>query len=253
MKVFEDYADFYDLLYQDKPYQKESEFIHSCIQGHFPGAKSILEFGSGSGKHAHFLAQLGYRVLGIDQSKKMVARAKKMIGNRLESHLSFVQGDIRHKNVPEKFDIGISLFHVMSYQTKNQDFLSTLKNMADHLNPGGLFIFDTWYGPAALSSPPTFRGKKFEDDYFEVFRFSQPQIQPNENRVDVLYNLWVRNKMNSTLQTIEEVHSLRYFFKPEIELFLETSGFTLKRAEEFFTRKDLGTDTWGSLWLAQKI
>jgi SAM-dependent methyltransferase len=252
VKVFNDYADFYDFFYQEKPYKQESEYIHSLLQEKAPGAKTIIEFGSGSGKHALHLAELGYTIQGIDQSQRMVDRAKKLVEITSTSKVSFTQGDIGKKKLRGKFDAGIALFHVMSYQTQTLDFLKTLKNMANHLKPGGVFIFDTWYGPAVLSDPPTPRGKKFNSPEYEILRFSQPELLINENQVNVHYELWVKNRKSLSVSTIRETHSMRYFFKPEMEMLLAIAGFSLLDSEEFLSRRPLSEKTWGSLWIARK-
>ena len=44
----------------------------------------------------------------------------------------------------------ISLFHVMSYQTDNNDILSAFQSARNALNIGGIFIFDVWYGPGCV-------------------------------------------------------------------------------------------------------
>jgi ubiquinone/menaquinone biosynthesis C-methylase UbiE len=55
-KVFNAYARYYDLLYNDKAYHSESAYIHSIIKQYVPNAKSVLELGSGTGAHAEHSA-----------------------------------------------------------------------------------------------------------------------------------------------------------------------------------------------------
>ena len=43
------YSKYYNLLYADKDYQGETSYIKNLLQKYFPSAKSILEFGSGTG------------------------------------------------------------------------------------------------------------------------------------------------------------------------------------------------------------
>ena len=44
--VFADYARYYDLLYQDKDYAAEADYVASLIQQYHQAAQSILELGS---------------------------------------------------------------------------------------------------------------------------------------------------------------------------------------------------------------
>ena len=66
--VFAKYSEYYDLIYTDKDYQKEVDYIDQLIQKYHPKAKTILDLGCGTGVHANLLAAKGYRVMGIDLS-----------------------------------------------------------------------------------------------------------------------------------------------------------------------------------------
>ena len=50
--VFSSYARYYDLLYRDKDYAAEAEYVASLIRKFHPAARSIIELGSGTGIHA---------------------------------------------------------------------------------------------------------------------------------------------------------------------------------------------------------
>jgi predicted TPR repeat methyltransferase len=74
--VFDDaYGRYYDLLYRDKDYAAESEYVASHIRKHVPRAKRILELGCGTGGHAVLLAAMGFDVHGVDLSEAMLGRA----------------------------------------------------------------------------------------------------------------------------------------------------------------------------------
>ena len=51
-KVFDAYAAYYDLLYQDKNYHKEAKYILRLLEDNGISSGKILELGSGTGKHA---------------------------------------------------------------------------------------------------------------------------------------------------------------------------------------------------------
>ena len=60
--VFADYARYYDLLYRDKDYAAEAEYVAGLIRKFHPSARSILELGSGTGIHASLLTEKGFTV-----------------------------------------------------------------------------------------------------------------------------------------------------------------------------------------------
>src|ERR1035437_9782879 len=163
MSNFQKYAVFYDLLYRDKDYAAESCYVAGKIRNSVPHARTILEFGSGTGRHGRLLACMGFDVYGIERSSEMVSLARAACNNsHSETAGSFncEVGDICTTKLGRTFDAVISLFHVMSYQTTNQALQAALQVAADHLAPGGLFLFDVWHGPAVLSQRPSERAKK---------------------------------------------------------------------------------------------
>ena len=171
MSVFEDYARYYDLLYRDKNYGGEVDFIDSLIKKHVPGAESILELGCGTGGHAEYLAKRGYTVHGIDISDdmlRMAARRHVGFSPELQGKTKFEKGDVRTARLGRKFDVVLSLFHVMSYQTTNEDILAAFQTAREHLNKGGIFLFDCWYGPAVLTDRPEVREKEWSDDAIKI-------------------------------------------------------------------------------------
>ena len=72
--IFQKYASFYDLLYSDKQYEKECDFITKILNEIAPKAKKILELGCGTGKHARLLAKRGFQIYGVEKSQDMIER-----------------------------------------------------------------------------------------------------------------------------------------------------------------------------------
>ncbi|MGL5807353.1 MAG: class I SAM-dependent DNA methyltransferase, partial [Xenococcaceae cyanobacterium] len=187
MSVFANYSRYYNLLYKDKNYRGEAKFVHELLATHAPNAKSILELGCGTGIHATLLAELGYEVYGVDLSEGMLEQAQQNLNSlspELSSRLQFSQGDVRNVRVDRTFDVAISLFHVISYQTSNKDLEDAIITAKTHLKPGGIFLFDCWYGPTVLSDRPAVRVKRLEDEEIIVTRVAEPVMYANDNLVD---------------------------------------------------------------------
>jgi SAM-dependent methyltransferase len=257
--VFSDYARYYDLLYQDKDYEGEAGYVASLFERFHAPTKQVLELGAGTGKHALLLAQRGYQVHGVERSAGMLARARALAESarrRLESegHTTpvFVEGDIRSVRVDRQFDAAISLFHVISYQTTNEDLLCAFATARTHVRGGGLFVFDVWYGPAVLTDRPAVRVKRMADDLIEATRLAEPVLHPNRNVVDVNYDVFIRTQATGAVSETRETHEMRYLFAPEIELLLAQSGFALLHHEEWLTGRPSGCDTWGVCFVARR-
>jgi SAM-dependent methyltransferase len=253
MTVFTDYARYYDLLNRDKDYRREADFVHSLLRKFAPEAVSLLDLGCGTGRHDRILTEMGYQVTGIDLAEEMLEIARASREGLPENSLRFVRGDVRTVRVDALFDAVISLFHVMSYQTSNDDLRNTFATASRHLKGGGIFLFDFWYGPAVLTERPSVRVKNFSGEGMEVVRIAQPDMHLDSNTVDVNYRILVNDNAGKEFREINETHRMRYLFFPEIELFAAEAGFQTVSRAEWLTGAEPGADTWGIYCVLRKM
>lgn len=248
MSVFEGYAHYYDLLYRDKDYSEETLFIQSLLQEHAPRAKAVLELGCGTGGHAECLVKGGFTVHGIDRSHEMLERAERRKSGLVSSGegLSFSHGDVRTVRMQKKYDVVLSLFHVVSYQTTNDDLQAMFETAREHLVDGGIFLFDCWYGPGVLTERPEYREKSLSDEVVDVLRLCEPVMLPNYNRVDVNYRVKITDRASATTEEICETHSMRYLFMPEIEELGKRNKMKQLFACEWLSGKPPGFETWST-------
>jgi SAM-dependent methyltransferase len=237
--IFSDYGRYYNLLYKDKDYIGEADYIHSLLSRYGVTRGQLLELGSGTGKHGRLLAGLGYNVYGVERSPEMIEQSFAVPG--FECH----QGDICTINLNRSFDAVLSLFHVISYQILNIELLAVFNGASAHLDINGLFIFDFWYSPAVYKQQPMTRVKFINDAELEIIRIAEPSSFPQENRVDVNYTIIARDLSSNQSEVSSETHSMRHFSMPEIDMLAASSGFERIHAEEFFSAKPVGLDTWG--------
>jgi SAM-dependent methyltransferase len=251
MSNFNLYSQYYDLLYRDKDYTAESAYVMDVLGrfGRNP-VKELLELGCGSGNHARYFSASGVQVTGIERSPEMVEIAR---GKEIPA-FEPIAGDITSFELSSKFDAAVSLFHVVSYLTSNNDLIRCFKRTCNHLKPGGLFVFDVWFTPAVLTQRPETRIRRMEDDYITVTRLAEPVIHHDTNVVDVNYELWLRNKDAGALDSavLRESHPMRHFGIPEIELLARQTGFEYLHAEAFLTKESPGPDTWGVCFVLSK-
>jgi SAM-dependent methyltransferase len=140
----------------------------------------------------------------------------------------------------------------MSYQTQNQDLEQALTTIRDHLKPGGLFLFDCWYGPAVLSDRPAVRVKRLEDDDIQVTRLAEPVLHANQNLVDVNYHVFIRDKRSGAVEELRETHTVRYLFAPEVQQFCERVGLRLQETRRFMEEGEPGFDSWNVVFLGRR-
>jgi SAM-dependent methyltransferase len=236
----------YDLLYRDRPADVEARYVASLLERFGGSIRGLLDLGCGTGRHARHLLELGFDVVGVERSEQMASRA------RLIEHLSVSTGDVRHVRLGRRFDAVLALFHVVSYQRTVQDLLDMFVTAADHLEPGGLFVFDTWSTPAVLSQRPEVRVREVSDGAIEVRRTARPVEDVRASRVDVHYEVEVTDRSKGTVESFTELHSMRHLTEAEVELLARASGFEVLHAEEFLTGAEPSAETWGVCFVLRK-
>ncbi len=254
--IFNQYGTYYDLLYKDKNYAAEADYVAATLRKAAPNVRDLLEFGAGTGRHARLLARQGFNVVGIESSRAMVGSAQRdneTKGDFGEGTFSCEIGDIRTFEANAKFDAVISLFHVVSYQTSNDDLFKVFANAAHHLKRNGLFFFDVWHGPAVLAEKPVVRVKRVEDDNLHMIRLAEPLLNAAAHVVTVTYTLFVESKQSDKVHRFEERHQVRYLFPTEIETLANQTCFSVERSEEFLTGAIPSDKTWGVAYLLRKL
>lgn len=226
MSQFFDYSKYYNLLYKDKDYASEVNYIDSVIRKFHKSPTTLLDVGCGTGIHASLFAKRNLKVHGVDMSADMLVEAKR----KESSDLTFSQGDARTFRLGKKFDVVTSLFHVMSYQTSNEAVAASFKTAVEHLEKGGIFIFDCWYGPAVLNDPPVVRVKRMEDDKTGIIRISEPVMDFRKSIVEVNFEVHATDKQTNETHVVREKHPMRYFFENELHAFASAAGLTIRDA-----------------------
>ncbi|WNL12619.1 class I SAM-dependent DNA methyltransferase [Aliarcobacter cryaerophilus] len=192
------YSQYYDLLYSDKDYINEVEYIDGLIKNNTKTVQTLLDMGCGTGKHAELFCEKGYTVHGIDLSEDMLKIANQRKKEK-EDKLEFSHSNIQELNLNKKFDVIVSLFHVMSYQNSNEQLIKAFEVAKNHLNNDGIFIFDFWYGPAVLRDLPTTRVKRLQNENIKVTRIAEPILNPQQNIVDVNYDVFIEDKLSNKI------------------------------------------------------
>lgn len=244
MSVFDAYARYYDLVNQEKDYPAEAQYVASLVEKHGGEKSALLDIGCGTGRHAEQLAAAGFDVEGLDRAEAMIAQARSR-NPGIEYHV----GDVCDFDLGKRFGVVSALFHVISYLTEDDQLKAAFQQIREHLQPGGLLIFDCWHGPAVLHQQPELRIRRLGDQGSRVVRIAEPEMLPDRNRVNVSFQVFVEQDGNWSEFT--EEHPMRYLFRPEIEALLSDSGMEILRTEEWLTGKNPGEDTWSVVYIAR--
>jgi len=250
MVFAEGYSDQYDNFYRDKDYIGECDFLEEIFRSRGRLPETVLDLGCGTGGHALILQERGFRVTAVDRSRAMLERAKRKAGG---GEPRFLLGDIVELRLEARFDAVIAMFAVIGYQTEAEALSHALSSVYDHLKPGGLFIFDGWYGPAVLHQSPGERIKETGDPKGEwSIRLAKPSLDALRQIVSIRYRV-LTGRGKQILQTFEEVHTMRFFFPEETRLLLEGVGFSDIQISPFMAlHRDITSDDWNMAVVARK-
>jgi SAM-dependent methyltransferase len=247
--AFELYSAYYDLLYRNKDYVREAGYVLDLVKAHQPKAsKRLLDIGCGTGTHGRNFAKAGWTVHGVDPSATMLDRARKLAAESdVGAWLTYAQGDIRTIETPEPMHVVVSLFDVVSYVNSNADLRQAFTAVRRCLTPGGIFLFDYWYGPAVYSQQPHTRVRRLEDDAIRVTRVAEPVFHHGRNVVDVNYEIFVEDKSSKRIERIKEVHPMRCLFDAEIDDLAAATGFKSVHSGQWYTAEAPTAESWSVL------
>jgi len=129
---------YYHILYKDRNYREAQVFMDNLTHYlNLPEKAKVLDLACGKGRHAIYLNQLGYDVIGADLSENSIAEANKNANETLH----FVVHD---KRIPfeEKFDAIFNLFTSFGYFEAEEDNLKTLIAIKESLSDYGFAVID---------------------------------------------------------------------------------------------------------------
>jgi SAM-dependent methyltransferase len=137
-------AQYYDDIYASvgKNYPAEANKVHKFIQK-FKQAdgNTLLDVGCGTGVHANLLSRF-YLVEGLDLDPGMLSVARKNFPK-----IRFQQGDMVNFKLKRKFNIIVCLFSAIGYVKTKSRLQRAIKNMSQHLLPGGVLLVEPWFTP----------------------------------------------------------------------------------------------------------
>jgi SAM-dependent methyltransferase len=136
-QLYKNFARYYDKIYDEVDYHGEVEFIKWAVQKHQHSSTNLLmDVACGTGTHAQKLTN-NFKITGVDLSPQMLEIAQKKVPNA-----NFIQGDMKSFNTGSKFDVITCIFSAIHYNRNLKELGGTLQNFYEHLNPGGILIFD---------------------------------------------------------------------------------------------------------------
>lgn len=129
---------YYHTLYKDRDYEEAQVLIDNLTEYlNLPEDAKVLDLACGRGRHAVYLASLGYDVTGVDLSPNSIQYAKA----HEKELLHFDIHDMREP-LTQKYDAIFNLFTSFGYFSDPADNAKTLKAIKDSLTETGFAVMD---------------------------------------------------------------------------------------------------------------
>lgn len=139
-----DWAHMYDWVYEGSfgdAYRRMTEVTCSTASALLGSEKGrIADLGAGTGRLTVPLIESGHEVVAIDASRGMLSVLEEKVRG-LGKHAELIAAPMsRFETTP--VDLAICVFTVFVYITNEDEMISSIQNVARHLNHGGYFFFD---------------------------------------------------------------------------------------------------------------
>lgn len=223
MSFAKKYSENYDLIYADKPYQKEANFVYKWAK--YP--KNILSLGCGTGKHEQYWAKY-CQVIGVDGSKDML----KLACQHPNIFYRNMKIDYKLKSL-DPADCVVAMFNVLGY--------ILLEDVIQYINikKGGYFIFDVWDASKFKKSPPQLEIKRFGLKY----RVAVPKMI-SKRLVKINFFIVNETPEKDVFESFES-HYVEGYFKRDIQALCKLHGYRIVAVKP--------TKTWTIWYKLEKL
>lgn len=130
-------ASVYDAVMADVDYDDWAAFVLRLATERGYGMGPALDLGCGTGNSTAPMVARGVPVEGLDASRDMLAvAARKLPGT------TFHLGDFETFSLPRRYELAYSVFDSLNNLLSDAAFVAACRNVARHMVPGGVFVFD---------------------------------------------------------------------------------------------------------------
>lgn len=220
---WDEYAPFYDwenartLGRRDVPFWRR-------LASKSPGP--VLELGCGTGRVTVPLAREGVRIVGVDRSAEMLARARQR-KRRMRRHAAvhLVRADIRSLPFPDAaFPLAIAPYGILQSLVRERDLKATLASVARVLQRGATFGLElvadlpSW---KEYSKRVTLRGRRANGARITL----SESVKQDRARKLTLFDQAFTERIGRAVRSRHFTLSFRTLTVPQMTRRLESSGF----------------------------
>jgi len=247
MEQYTNFAKVYDLFMDNVPYDKWVEQIKDILYKENIKDGLICDLGCGTGAITERLANLGYDMIGIDNSYDMldVAMEKKYASGH---DILYLCQDMREFELYGTVRAIISRCDSLNYIRKLSELKEVFAWVNNYLDPNGLFIFDmnTEYKYQNILGDNTFAEVREQASFIWENTYD---IDKRINEYDL--NLFIKLE-GDNYKKFEERHVQKAYTFDEILSAIDSSNMVLEKYLDADTYGDVSEKTERILFVARE-
>ncbi len=252
MEAYTDFAQVYDELMDDIPYEEWCAFLLGIFRRYGVGdaavteadletvdeklrqeRNTVLDLGCGTGTLTELLAREGYDMIGVDNAEEMLRIAME---KREQSGLDilYLLQDMRELELYGTVGAVVSVCDSLNYLLDEEDIVQTFDRVNNYLYPQGIFIFDfnTVYKYQTIIGDATIAENR-EDCSFIWENYYHEDEEINE------YDLTVFVAEDLLFRRFQEVHYQRGYRLSQMKALLERAGLEFLEAMDADTHGEV--------------
>ena len=244
MEAYTSFASVYDTFMDDVPYEEWGEYLHGLLKEYGINDGLVLDLGCGTGTMTELLADLGYDMIGVDNSADMLEIALEKKVESGHDILSLLQ-DMRGFELYGTVRAIISICDSVNYITEPDELRRVFFWVNNYLDTDGVFIFDfnTEYKYREVLGDTTIAENREECSFiWDNYYYEEEQINEYE------LSLFIKDQESSTggaeiYRRYQETHFQRGYTLEEMRELVKTSGLKLLAVYDAFTKEAPNTES----------
>ena len=234
-------AGIYDEIVVDPCHGRWATYLHELWDSDETGVRAVMDVCCGTGLMARELVALGYRVVGVDGSAMMLARARHLLGARVV----LIQQTLPDLTIDGVFDAAISTFDGLNYLTPAQ-LRATLFAISRRLRVGGWLVFDLHTDTMMdfTESNPVVTGDA-AGHHFVISSVVDPCARTCDTTIDVT--------RTSDGDAFTERHRQYFFTDAQVRTALVDAGFAELAVTDEYSHEPVDGSTLRATWIARRM
>lgn len=245
MPGYGEFAEVYDLLTENVPYDEIAAYYDALIKKHGTDGNLLLDMGCGTGNLTIRLAELGYDVIASDASPMMltIASSKSCSGS-----IQYICQSMTETDLYGAVDIAVSTLDSINHLDSEDDIRQCFVKTAENMNVGGLFLFDvnTIYKHREILADNT-----FIYDVDGVYCAWSNSYDPSDNSVTIELDLFYENDDGSYDRGYESFSEIAVALD-EIKQMLESAGFDVLAVYDYLNENTATEASEKAVFVARK-